>query len=100
MDINLLDLNRLTMDDIDFSGAREAIEQGMKQQEEYKKKYGDDWWERYLADTNPSHGIDGCEETVNQHIYNGCEPFITGELSFYVTDLYQKKIKTSFWTFL
>lgn len=38
MDINLLDLNRLTMDDIDFSGAREAIEQGMKQQEEYKKK--------------------------------------------------------------
>lgn len=38
MDIKELDLNQLTMDDVDFSGAREGLEQEKRLQIEYQKK--------------------------------------------------------------
>lgn len=57
MSENLMSLNRLTMDDIDFSDARETLEKMKQTEKEYQIKYGDEWWEHYLADTNPSYGM-------------------------------------------
>lgn len=68
---NPLDLNNLTMDDIDFSRLSEISAEIEREEKEYKEKYGDDWWERYIADTNPYHGIDSIEEMVNEAIYKG-----------------------------
>ena len=79
MNKNPLDLNGLTMDDIDFSGAREGLERAKQMQKKYQEKYGDDWWEHYFEDTNPRHDVDWDEETINEAIYNGHRLCISGD---------------------
>lgn len=78
MNKNPLDLNGLTMDDIDFSGVREELEQDKLIQKEYQEKYGDDWWEHYLADTRCFSDVDSIEETINEAIYNGHRLCVSG----------------------
>lgn len=99
MDINLLDLNRLTMDDIDFSGLPKIIAEDARIEKECKDKYGDDWWEHYVDATLPNRDIDSDEKLVNLHIYDGCMPFVTGILAFHYQDLYLKKLKRLFGPF-
>ena len=79
MDIKELDLNQLTMDDVDFSGAREGLEQEKRLQIEYQKKYGNKWWDQYIKDSFPNKDIDSIEETINEAIYNGHPLCITAD---------------------
>lgn len=101
MDKNSLDLNGLTMDDIDFSGVREELEQAKQMELEYQKKYGDDWWEHYVADTNPRHDVDWDEETINEAIYNGHRLCISGDPVWMVKmeNRYWNKMKRLFGPF-
>ena len=101
MSENLMSLNRLTMDDIDFSDARETLEKMKQTEKEYQIKYGDEWWEHYLADTNPSYGMDLDEESINKAIYNGYRLCISGH-PVTVAKLemkYQQKMKRLFGPF-
>lgn len=75
---NPLDLNRLTMDDIDFSKVHEISKNLECIEAECKEKYGDDWFEHYFLITNPRCNIDSVEEVVNRAIYDGCELVISG----------------------
>ncbi len=101
MNKNPLDLNGLTMDDIDFSGVREALEKDKQMEAEYQRKYGDDWWEHYIADTNPSHGIDLDERSVNEAIFEGHRLFVMGNplMVAEIETLYWKKMKRLFGPF-
>lgn len=76
MSKNPLGLNGLTMDNIDFSRLPEITAELERIEKECKEKYGNDWWEHYVEITNPHHGIDGCEETVNCAIYGGYLTFL------------------------
>lgn len=101
MSKNPLDLNGLTMDDIDFSGVREELEKEKQLQKEYQEKYGDNWWEHYIADTEPDHDIDWDEETVNEAIYNGHRPCVSGhpQIVYQIDKKYWEKMKRLFGPF-
>lgn len=79
LDGHPLNLDGLTIEDIDFNKHLPKIRaRREKIKKECKEKYGDDWWEHYLAATNPKHGIDSTEEWVNKAIYEGCTPLLSG----------------------
>lgn len=99
MDKSSLNLNNLTMDDIDFSSAREGIEQIKKKRKEYQEKYGDDWLEHYMADNPVYSNTDFCEESINRAIYGGYEPCVSGALQFRVKVEYPAKMKRLFGPF-
>lgn len=101
MSKNPLDLNKLTMDDIDFSGVCEKLEQTKKIKKEYQKKYGNNWLEHYVNDTNPRHDVDWDEETINEAIYNGHRLCISGDpvWMFEMEKKYWDKMKRLFGPF-
>ncbi len=101
MNQNPLDLNQLTMEDIDFSDAREGMERLKRLEKEYQEKYGDDWWEHYLKDTNPYHDMDLDEETINRAIYEGHRLCMTGHPQTLkrIEDRYWEKMKRLFGLF-
>lgn len=79
-DLNqIFDLNQLTMEDIDFSDAREGVEWLKQMEKQYQEKYGDDWWEHYVKDTGCHSDIDIDEKTVNDAIYNGHPLCLSGD---------------------
>lgn len=79
LDGHPLNLDGLTIEDIDFTkGMAEIDAKHERLKKECKEKYGDDWWEHYLAATNPKHGIDSTEEWVNKAIYEGYTPLLSG----------------------
>lgn len=91
MSKNPLDLNGLTMDDIDFSVLPEITQRLNRIERDCKEKYGNDWWEHYIIATNPRHDIDSVEETVNEAIYNGHRLCISG------TPMAVVKLETRYW---
>ena len=101
MNKNPLDLNGLTMDDIDFSGVREALEKDKQMEAEYQRKYGDDWWEHYIADTDPDYDIDLDECSVNRAIFGGYRLLIMGHPAAVARKekLYWTKLKRLFGPF-
>lgn len=68
---NPLDLNNLTMDNIDFSILPEISAKIEQEEQKYKEKYGDNWWEHYIQETNPYYEVDSIEEAINEAIYHG-----------------------------
>lgn len=81
MDKKDLNLNGLTMDDIDFSGVREAWKENKQKEKEYQERYGDDWLEYYLAENRKEDlysNTDIFEKGANIAIYNGHMPFVGG----------------------
>lgn len=107
MNKNPLDLNGLTMDDIDFSGAKEETEKLEQIFKEYQDKYGDKWWDHYIMDTDPDFKChrdpksDWYEETINEAIYNGHMLCVSGDPQI-VHELhkkYQEKMKRLFGPF-
>ena len=101
MNKNPLDLNGLTMDEIDFSGAREGFEKKRQMKKEYQEKYGDDWWERYIADTDPNHDIDLDERSINRAIFEGHRLCLSGHpvAVFERENKYWEKMKRLFGPF-
>lgn len=101
MSKNPLDLNQLTMEDIDFSGVREELEQAKQMEKEYQKKYGDSWWEHYVADTNPDHGIDLDEQSINRAIFEGHRLCMSGHptIIIEIENKYWEKMKRLFGPF-
>ncbi len=79
MNQNPLDLNQLTMDDIDFSGACEGMEHLKKLEKEYQEKYGDDWWKYYKKVLFSKSDYDLDEKNINDAIYHGCTLCLTGD---------------------
>lgn len=99
MDEKSLDLNRLTMDDIDFSHLPEITAELDRVEKECKEKHGDNWWEHYLRATDPYYDVDLDERTINRSIYEGHEPCITGLDVVQIQTLYYAKMKRLFGPF-
>lgn len=101
MNKNPLNLNKLTVDDIDFSKLPEITERLDRIERECREKYGDDWWEPFVAATNPSHDIDLDEASVNRAIFGGYRLFITSNPSAMMRreKLYWDKLKRLFGPF-
>lgn len=96
-----LNLDGLTMDNIDFSGVREALKKDKQMEKEYQDKYGDDWWEHYLSDTNPYHNIDLDEKSINEAIHGGYRLCITAHPAVIkrLDDKYWEKMRRLFGRF-
>lgn len=101
-DLNqIFDLNQLTMEDIDFSGAKDIMENTRQRKKEYQEKYGDDWWKYYVEDSKCYNTMDSYEQIVNDAIFNGhlvCvsgDPYTVGQI--YIR--YQEKMKRLFGPF-
>ncbi len=101
MSNNPLDLNGLTMDNIDFSSAQEGMARLNKIEEEYKKQYGDDWWEHYKDVLFPPDEYDPDEKSINNAIYKGRTLCLTGdpESIRYMENKYVEKMKRLFGRF-
>lgn len=96
---NPLDLNGLTMDDIDFSRLPEITAELERIEKECKEKYGDDWWSHYVKATDPYYDVDLDERTINRFIYEGHEPCVSGLGAFQIHTLYWEKMKRLFGPF-
>ena len=98
---NPLNLNKLTVDDIDFSKLPEITERLDRIERECKEKYGADWWEPFVAATNPSHDIDLDEASVNRAIFEGHRLVIFGHpwVIAKIEKLYWEKLKRLFGPF-
>lgn len=92
MNKNPLDLNRLTMDDIDFESVLPKISKEINQiEKECKEKYGNDWWRHFVKATSPHIDLDWDEETVNEAIYNGHLLCVSGD------PVWAAKIENKYW---
>lgn len=101
-DLNqIFDLNQLTMEDIDFSGAKDIMENIRQRKKEYQEKYGEDWWKHYVEDNECYSSLDPYEQIVNDAIFNGhlvCVsggPYTVGQIHI----RYQEKMKRLFGPF-
>ena len=75
---NPLDLNNLTMEDIDFASILPKVTAELERtKQECKEKYGEDWREHYIRATNPNWDIDTDERSINRAIYEGHRLCIT-----------------------
>lgn len=66
-----LDLSGLTEPEFDPEEIRRTNEAIEKEQAEYQKKYGDDWFQKWWSDKCPEPDYDTDMETVNAAVYFG-----------------------------
>lgn len=99
MNKNPLDLDQLTMDDIDFEGLLPKItEEFNKVEKECREKYDENWFEHYTKKIRPNDSIDITEKWINDAIYSGYALNVTGspESVIETYDRYNKKLKQFF----
>lgn len=73
-----LDLGGLTMPKFDWERIRKNRARRRAEQAEYKEKYGDDWFEKWWNDKNPEPDYDTDMKFINNAIYYGDIPRVTG----------------------
>lgn len=99
MSSNPWDLNGLKTKDLHIKELLpKIIEEDNKIKQECKEKYGDDWWEHYLKETDPSYGINFQEQSTNQDIYEGHISIIlyNPPHARYMEEQYYEKLKRLF----
>lgn len=93
-ELSLRNLDSYGLDSIDVE-RRSKMEAGRKEREEYKRKYGSLWMTKYMEDKGLVCDYDSCLKIVNEAIYYGCRPHITGTFEALVScyDLYEKRAR-------
>lgn len=102
LDGHPLNLDGLTMEDIDFDKyLPEITAKHERIEKECKEKYGDDWFEYYYKLTNPNHDIDSTERLINKCIYEGHIPVMSGnpEVLHQIHTRFYDKLKRMFGLF-
>lgn len=96
---NLLDLNHLTIEDIDFSGVKEGIAEIKQKEKEYEAVYGDDWMSHYIADSDYYCHVDSDEQIIDRAVFEGHKPIVIGQHAGIIERKYWEKMRRIFGPF-
>lgn len=64
-----------------------------KEQDEYERKYGDDWWSIWLKDKGFVQDYDTCMKEANEAIYYGNVPQLIPSVKTHGISEYSRKIR-------
>lgn len=70
---NPLSLSNMTAPEFDINETRKTMEDGERIRQQYRDRYGEDWFQHYVADTT-KEDYDSIGKMVNEHIYHGTIP--------------------------
>lgn len=91
-ELSLKNLGSYGMDDIGAE-RRAKMKACREEREAYKRRYGSQWLKKYMDDKGLACDYDSCLKIVNEAIYYGGRPHITGTFEALVScyDLYEKR---------
>lgn len=89
-----LSLSGLTMPDFDSEEMRMRVKEFKEGEKRYKKMYGDEWQTKYMHDLGILRDIDYDEDMqhINECIYIGIKPSVSGVRCAYITELWEKRM--------
>lgn len=99
MSQNLLDLNQLTIEDVDFSSVKEGMAEAKQKEKEYETTYSDDWIAHYMADSDCYCHVDSDEQIINRAIFEGHRPVVVGQHAGIIERKYWEKMHRIFGPF-